>query len=46
MFGVLLQTLPRYSAHHTFYPKASVIHGKVNLGGSRKYMGYAIHKNA
>ena len=44
-FGMLLQALPLYSAHLSFFPKAPGIHGKVHIGNSWMYIGYAIRKN-
>jgi hypothetical protein len=44
-FGLLLQALPLYSAHLSFFPKAPGIHGKVYVGKSWMYIGYAIRKN-
>jgi hypothetical protein len=46
VFGVLLQSLPLYSAHCSFFPKAAGIHGKVHIGDSWIYIGYAVRGNA
>jgi hypothetical protein len=44
-FGILLQALPLYSAHLSFFPKTTGIHGKVHIGSSWIYMGYAVRGN-
>jgi hypothetical protein len=46
VFGVLLQALPLYSAHCSFFPKATGINGKVFVGESWMYIGYAVRKMA
>jgi hypothetical protein len=45
-FGILLQALPLYSTHLSFFPKATGIHGKVHIGNSWIYIGYAVRGNA
>jgi hypothetical protein len=45
-FGVLLQALPLFAAHQSFFPKSPGIHGKVHIADEWMYIGYAIRKNA
>jgi hypothetical protein len=45
-FGILLQALPLYSAHLSFFPKATGIHGKVCIDDAWIYIGYAVKANA
>ncbi len=45
-YGVLLQALPFYSSHCSFFPKAPGIHGKVHIDNHWLYIGYAIRKTS
>jgi hypothetical protein len=43
-FGILRQSLPFYTQHLSFFPKAPGVHGRLYIGNQSIYIGYAIRK--
>lgn len=41
-FGILTQSVPQYIEKRTFLPRVPAIHGKIYIGNSYLYFGYAI----